>query len=155
MFTFERTTDWPLIKAISTQGFVWARIKDDFAGNPENWEPSEDPSIGYVLVKEDGEVLGLWICAAESPVHYVVHTRLLPIAYGERSRRAARAFLDWLWTNGKCQRLTMNICVTNRIAIRMAKELGFEEFGVNKRSFMKCGTLRDQMLLGLSRPEGM
>lgn len=157
-FTFEATKNTAIIKSVITDPAVWSRIADDYSGKPEEWEPFESATIGHVLVWDGGQLLGLLTLCAESAIHYWLHTRLLPCAYGRpprgRSRQIAREFLDWLWANGPCERITMNICATNRTALVMATEVGFKEFGVNPKSVMRHGKLQDQIMLGMSRPEG-
>ena len=85
-----------------------------------------------------------------------IHTCLLPNAWGERGRRAARLLPEWIWQHTPCRRIITNVPDNNRLALRFALAAGMTEIGVNAASFLKNGKLRDQTLLGISpqsRPE--
>jgi RimJ/RimL family protein N-acetyltransferase len=41
----------------------------------------------------------------------------------------------------------------NTLAVRFACRAGFQIYGINRRSFLKGGVLRDRVCLGISKPE--
>lgn len=150
---FERSENWGLIKAIATHPKVWDAISDDFTAAKEVWEPVRHESVWYVVVKDDCEVLGMFAFIPENHVCWNVHTCLLPTAYGPRARQTARELTQWIWENTTCVRVTTNVPDQNRLALMYAKQVGFKEFGINPKSYMKDGILQDQILLGISKPE--
>jgi hypothetical protein len=153
--TFERTTDYSLVRDILTHPAIWPGFRDDFSLPPEEFEPSQDPLIGYMLAKDGGEILGLFIFRAENNVCWWVDDAILPAARGGRAIRAALELREWVWNNTTCQRLVGCIAESNRAALWFARKIGMVRFGVNERSIMRNGKLENRILLGISRPEGV
>lgn len=150
-FSFERITDPILLKRIITDPKLWDRISDDYCPSRDDFQPN--PNMLYVVVRDDQELLGLWAFHLHNAICWEVHTCLLPVAWGDRGRRAALEMAEWLWANTECLRLITNVPAFNRLAFKFAKAAGMEQYGVNKLSYMKQGKLRDQILLGLSKPQ--
>jgi RimJ/RimL family protein N-acetyltransferase len=152
MVTFERTRDYALIGEIMRHPRVYRHIVDDFAPPRERLEPVRDGRIWYVLARgEEGDPLGLFLFLAQSTVLWECHVCMLPHAWGAPAAEAARAVIPWLWAKTPCRRLVAQVPRTNPLAIRFARAAGLREFGVNERSFLKRGELRDQVLLGISK----
>jgi RimJ/RimL family protein N-acetyltransferase len=151
-FRFERTGDLELVRRILTHPRIWRHISDDGSPPPEEFRPPEHPSIWYVLVWDGEELLGLWMLVPHNTVCWEIHTALLPQAWGERARRAARECVAWIWRETPCQRLITAVPASNRLALRFAERAGMRVWGVNEKSFLRGGRLEDQIMLGLSRP---
>jgi RimJ/RimL family protein N-acetyltransferase len=151
---FEPTTNLELVRRIITTPQVYRHLTDDACPPAEEFQPVNHPSVQYVLAFNDAELLGMWMAVRTNAVTVEVHTCLLPSAWGERALAAARAFSAWIWANTPCRRITTTVPAYNRLALRFAERAGMTQFGVNPASFLKSGTLHDQILLGLSRPEG-
>jgi hypothetical protein len=149
---FEETRDWPLIKRIVTNPKIYPFVSDDFSPVPEQWEPIDSAAAHYVLVRNRDELLGLWAFYEHTPICWQVHTCLLPIAYGERARRAAKEMAQWIWANTKCLRLITEVPERNRLALRFARAAGMTAYGFNPQSYLKGGTLSGVHLLGMSKP---
>jgi RimJ/RimL family protein N-acetyltransferase len=62
----------------------------------------------------------------------------------------ARAAIAWMSENSPARRIVASIPATNPAAIALARRAGLEEYGRNRRSFLKRGRLVDQVLLGIS-----
>jgi len=155
--TFERSTDWALIRAIMTDPALYKHGADDFAPPREAFEPWQHDGIWYVIVREDpvnehpGALLGLFILAMNSAVQYEIHTRLLPRAWGPRSVEAMRRVCRWAFAHiPHCRRIVGNVPVTNQLACRFAERAGFELIGMNRKSYMRGGQLVDQACFGVS-----
>lgn len=155
MIHFERSFDYPLIRAILTVPAIWRHISDDGSPAPADYQPIESELLWYVLVWDEKELLGLWMFHPHNTVCWEVHTALLPNAWGERARQAARQMTDWIWAHTPCCRIITNVPETERIALKFALAAGMEEYGRNPRSFLKDGRLLDQILLGISKPTEM
>lgn len=151
-FSFERTTDMELVRAIMTIPDLYRRAADDLAGSPEDYTPPDHPSVWYILAHEGEELLGLWILMPENAICWDLHTRLLPSAYGPLSRLAMEALFGWIWKNTPCQRIVTKVPVFNRLAMALGKDVGMVEYGRNPQSFLKAGLLHEQVLLGVSAP---
>lgn len=152
MIKFERTSDYDLVKRIVTHPRVYPHVTDDFSLEASQWEPARHEGIYYLLVKEDGELLGLFTVIPLNGICWEIHTTLLPQAWGPRAGEAARAVQRWLWEQTRCERLVTNVPEYNRLALRFARQAGLQQFGVNPASYRKDGKLYDQIMLGVSRP---
>lgn len=152
MITFERTRDWPTIKRIVTHAKIYSAVSDDFSPLPDKWEPIQDESLWYVLVRDDEELIGMWMFQARNVICWDVHTCLLPSAWGPKAREAVHGMVQWIWDNTCCLRLITEVPAYNRLALNFAIAAGMEEFGRNPRSYMKYGRLHDVILLGMSKP---
>jgi RimJ/RimL family protein N-acetyltransferase len=133
-----------------TDPAVWPWIGDDFSPAREDFRPIEHPGIWYVIVRDQAELLGLWMFVPQNAVCWEVHTCLLPSHGVKRGRQAAREMARWIWQNTPCRRIVTNVPRFNRAALLFARAAGMQEFGVNPRSYQKGGELHDQVLLGLS-----
>jgi RimJ/RimL family protein N-acetyltransferase len=150
LIVFERTRDYALVRAILTHPAIWPWIGDDFAPPIDQWQPVEDERIWYVVARERGGLLGLFLFLPQSAVCWECHVSMLPEAWGGGALRAGREVIPWLAAHTGCRRLVAQIAASNPRAIRYAEACGFTRFGINSKSFMKSGKLEDQVLLGLS-----
>jgi RimJ/RimL family protein N-acetyltransferase len=155
MIRFERTHDLALIRRVMTDPSVYARISDDGCPDAPQFEAADNPALWYVAVHDGSdELLGLFLFVPQNAVCWEVHTALLPLAYGPRAARAGSGVISWVWANTPCRRLMTNVPAYNRLALRYAERAGLTQFGLNPGSYLKNGVLFDQILLGVSRPEG-
>lgn len=136
-----------------TEPHVWPHISDDFSPPPDEFEPPENDSITYLLVRLDGVPAGVFVFMPQNGVCWEVHTCLLPSLWGPGAAEAARQAARWVWRNSECRRIVTNVPAYNRLALRFAKAAGMTEYGRNPKSYMKNGILEDQILLGMSPPE--
>jgi len=150
--TFERSFDYETIGNVMRHRRIYRHISDDFAPPLAEFRPVEHPGIWYVLVRDNDELLGLWVFHPLNGICVEVHTCLLPCAWGERARRAAVEMIDWIWANTPWMRIVTNVPETNRLALYFAAAAGMKIYGVNHQSFLKGGELMDQVCLGISKP---
>jgi len=149
--TFKETRDWELIKDIVTHPKIYPYVSDDFSPAPEQWEPIDSAVAHYVVIRDGDDLLGLWAFYEHTPIVWNVHTCLLPAAYGQRARRAAKEMAAWIWANTKCLRLTTEVPERNRLALHFARDAGMAEYGFNPASYMKNQQLCGVHLLGMSK----
>ena len=153
--TFERTTDYGLVRQILADPGIYARMGDDFAPPIAEFVVNEHPAIWYVLVYPSAGdlVSGLFCFFPENGICWAGHVAFLRKTPPAITLAAGRAVVPWLWANTPCVRLVASIPAYNRAAIRFARRaMGLAAHGRNKASFMKRGTLHDQVLLGISKP---
>lgn len=148
---FHRTRDYKLIGEIMRHKAIYRHISDDFSPAAEQFRPIESDGLFYLLVKEDKEVLGLFLFHPENHICWKVHTCLLPKTWGEKAKQAGIGAREWIFANTPCQRIVTDVPVINRLALKFAIACGFERFGFNPSSFKKNGVLQDQVLLGVSK----
>lgn len=149
--TFERTHDLELVRGVMTHPRIWRFISDD--GSPEagDFTPSDHPSVWYMKALDGAEFLGIWMFVPQTSVCFEVHTCLLPSAWGPRATQAAREMAEWMWANSPALRIVTSIPVINRLAIRLARNAGFTEYGRDPQSYQRDGMLWDRVLMGVSK----
>lgn len=129
---------------------VWKDIADDFTEDQTLFFPDMSEKNYWLTAYHDEQELGVFLGRPISSIQYEVHIVLLPEAKG-LSAQAARHAVKWMFDNTPCERLIGCIPVYNKLAIRVAHDSGFTDFGINEKSFMKNGKLWDQVFLGISR----
>ena len=153
MLTFERTWDLGLVRQILTDPAVWPHVGDDFAPPREEWTPSDDPRIWYVLAIEGSRPVGLFMFLPRSTVLWEAHVAF-PFTRKRRSRgvNIAAGALAWMLENSTAERIIAEIPECNLLAVRLAEKV-MRRFAVNEKSFKKGGVMRDLVLFGLSKGE--
>jgi len=151
LLVFERTTDYALIKSIATHPRNYVASSDDFSASPEEWEPIEHESVWYVLAKDGDEFLGMFVFMPENAVCWKAHICLLPNAYGEKAREAGQGIIRWVFEHTVCERIIGDIEEENELALKYVYDLGMVRYGLNPDSKKRCGTLRNQVLVGMSK----
>jgi RimJ/RimL family protein N-acetyltransferase len=156
-YTFEFTQDVALIKSILAHPACYRFLHDDFAVPREDWEPLMGNSlVKYLACREDGELIGMFLCSLHSAVEVEMHTAFLPSSWGRDVRPAARAGIEWVWnTFPTIQRIIGKALPSNRASVRYAEAVGMQIFGIDERSFMFGCKLQDQIYFGISRPEAV
>lgn len=146
----EQTTDAQWIKSVVTHKAIWPHVSDD-AATAESYQP---PLIGVMWLEAlDDASLGLYLVHPHNCVTYEIHTCLLPNAWGDKAKQAAKLVLDWIFANTPCQKVITHVPETNTLALRYAKRAGMVVEGNNRKSFLKNGRLLDQIQLGITKEE--
>lgn len=143
-----------LVRGVVTHPSIWPYVSDDGSGEAKDYRPIDHDSVWHISAYDGASFLGVWTITQENAVTWDIHTCLLPSSWGAIAREAGREVIQWIWTNTTCRRLVTKVPAFNRLALRFAKMAGFVEYGCNPNSFLKDGVLHDQILLGISKPEG-
>ncbi len=149
MIRYEITRDEAFIHRCLTDPALWRLGKDDaLAGvNPRLFFAPMDQGVIYVKAGEYGLLIGI-------PVNHVcldVHVALLPEARG-KAVEICKGAMQWVFENSqKIVRMTASIPDYNKLSIRLAKQVGMEFIGINRKSFLKDGVLYDQHFYGISK----
>jgi RimJ/RimL family protein N-acetyltransferase len=147
--TFEWTCDLELVRLVITHPKLFDWVTDDSVTR-ETFQAS--PDARYVVVADKGVFLGIFVVIPQSRVLAIVHTCLLPVAWG-KSERIYRLGLGWLFTHSRIERVVGHIRADNRLALRAAERAGLERIGLNKACVLKHGRLQDQWILGISKKD--
>lgn len=151
--TFSFTTDPSVIKSVITHPKVWRWLISDDSPPRDLYEPEVgNEHIKFVVAREDGEAIAIFLYVARSPIRWEQHTMVLPAAWGHRASRLFKNLEEWLWDNTSWCKIELRILAVNRAAIAAAKRYGLEEIGVSRRCYRLHGQLMDQALFELSRP---
>lgn len=130
---------------------IWPSVSDDGSGAPEQFTPILSESIVYLGLFDSEQFLGLFMLHPHNSICWEVHTCLLPSAWGKTATLCAALCIDWIFENTACQRLITNVPAGNALALRLAKSVGMQQFGLNPKSFLKHGIALDQYMLGISK----
>ncbi len=130
---------------------LYKALCDDFSPPATEWSPTVHPQVGYVLLMEGEELLGLAICNAHTLGMWEVHNLMLPTVGWKKRVKVATEFFQWLRSCG-CWRVIGKALAYNRYAIRFNETIGMERIGVNQKAFMRDGVLQDEVWFGLSLP---
>lgn len=150
---FRRTEDYDLVRRIVTHPQLWPHVSDDASGRAEDYQPPRDRDSWYVLVRDAGELLGMFVFRMR-PEYAEVHTCLLPDAWGARALQAAREVIGWLFTTAvDCPRILTAVPTPNRLALRLARKAGLRERGRFYGVYQKNGVAFDEIVLGIEREE--
>ena len=154
MITFERSTDYALVRRILTHPRIYKYISDDYSPSADEYRPVKSEAVWYVVVRDrhtgGSDLLGLWMFVPMNGICWEVHTCLMPCAWGDVGLEAARQLPAWIWRHTPCRRIITNVPATNRLALHFALKAGMRVYGINKASYLKDGKLCDQTCLGLS-----
>ncbi len=151
--TFARLDDLNVIAETITHPRIYSHVSDDFSPSREAFVPADHPSLYYLGAWDQQEYLGLWMFAPSNSICWEVHTCLLPHAWGRRAIEATRGAAEHIWTQTQCSRIITSVPAYNSLALRLAESAGMTRYGVNQKSFLKNGSIHDQILLGISKPE--
>lgn len=149
MIEITETRDLGFLKNCLTDAWIWRNSTDDaFAGvRPTLYYPSITEGYIYLRAGEYGLIIGIPV----NLVTYDVHIVLLAKATG-KARDICRAAISYVFSSYvNCQRLTASIPQDKPLVIRLAKDLGMELVGVDKKSFQRGGILLDRHMYGISK----
>lgn len=149
--TFERTTDWEMVKKIATHPRVYPMSSDDYSAPREAWEPIRHDAVWYVLAKDGEELLGMFVLMPENAICWNIHVCLLPNSWGRRAKQAGREIVQWVFENTPCMRLVADVPEYNTLVLKLGLEAGMKRCGINPASHQKNGALHNQILLGISK----
>lgn len=147
--SFQRTNDLDLVKRILTHPAVWVRAGDDFLGEPEDYQPPEDPRIWYLAAYEDERPVGVITFFPRNQILWEAHVALLP----ERKTRGRELFAEairLLFAGSPAERVVGEVPAWNQRAVRMCSHV-MTRFGVNPRSIRKFGETHDLILFGIDK----
>lgn len=152
LIAIERCRDLALIKKLATDPAIFPHINDDYFADPEIWQPPRNEFIVYLVAQDPEGPFGFAIFHPRNLACYDAHFAFLPRSYGAKALSAFKQMLAWIWHSTTAARIVGEISVDNVRAIRFAEAAGCERYGVNVKSKLRGGILRDQVCLGISRP---
>lgn len=155
--TFHLTTDVALIRSLLTEPRVYRRMVNDAAPSAERFGElvGNHPGMRYVVAEDSGTMLGLFVVQADLDYDAGadIHFCFVPEAWG-RSVDVAQGFLKWLWSETHFQMAIGRIPEYNRLALKLAKQVGFVPYGCEVDAVTKHGKLYDLICTRIQRPKG-
>lgn len=149
---FEFTENFELVRRILTDARCWRRMVNDSAPAMEAFEVGPSPNIRHVVAYENGLALAVFVLVAMShPQAAEVHFCILPDEWGD-SKRIADGFLAWLWQKTSLMELAGPVPSYNRLAIKLAKAVGFVQSIRVDQAVIKSGKSYNLIHLEMQRP---
>lgn len=147
---FERTRDYGLVRSIITHPAVFrATLLSDGTPAREEFVVPEDEGIWYVIAKEAGAPIGLYVFRPLNAFESSVHMALLPCAWGKRSRAVSLACAAWYAGQSGCELLAATVPAYNRLMHSLARRIGMTETAILPDSIRQRGQLCDQTIFTL------
>jgi RimJ/RimL family protein N-acetyltransferase len=150
MIEIQRTYDMQLVRDIWTHPKLYHWMIDDTCPKAEHFMPQEHHHMHYLLVKQDGQNMGVILFHPISFYLYEIHIGILPLFWGKKVEDAVTTALYYLKDATKAIKVIAIIPADNRKTYHLAKRCGFAREGVIKQSTIRHGKTLDQNLLGVS-----
>lgn len=149
MIQYEITDDAGFINSCLTSPVVWRMGSDDSMAmvNPNLFFAQ----LGNRFFLKAGDY-GLLVGIPVNSIMLDVHVALLPTARGKAADICLGALM-WMANNTQYVRFVASIPEYNKLAIKLAMNVGMQCIGVNEKSFMKNGNLVNQILFGISKED--
>jgi hypothetical protein len=148
----ERVNDAARIKALATHPAIFKHVTDDFYPDPEAWGVPMCDLLVCLIGKDSQGDFGFGIFMPRTWSCYEAHLGFLPRSYGTQAIETFGKMLNWMWAWTNAHRIIGEICQENRRAISFAARAGFTRYGINPKSTLRGGTLKDTVCMGISRP---
>jgi len=140
-----RTRDKKSISKVLRHPKVWPWIIDDLT--PDNYTPMVQENVIYLT---DETKMGVIRVDPMNGICGSVHIAVRPELWG-KSLEFGESAKAWVFKHTRYMKLVAMIPDYNRLAIRLAKKLGFEYEGSMKLALLKNWELRDVVLYGLCK----
>lgn len=145
-----RTFDPKVVKSILLRPEIVATIAEDGCGT---FEPDMERNI-WLLMKSGETEVGLYQIERINGITAQIHANVLPEHRKPHSKATGRAALDWVYANLPDIHKIIAVIPTLYPNVRdFTLSFGFLLEGVNRQSYLKDGTIHDQWVLGITRPE--
>lgn len=141
-----RTTDLAAVERIFNHPMVYRWCCDD--ASPDKYVAV--PETLYIM-NEDKSM----VCRVDpfTGTSCMIHIAADPEIWG-KTEPIAREGLAWIFQNTLYNKIHTMAPEFNRLAIRLARQCGFEQEGVLRKSFQKNWKLYDMIVFGLSKYQG-
>ena len=145
------THDTGAVNAIIRHPKVYPYISDDHSPEAKDYdcfELMESAGAWFLLVKPGP--LGVFCVHAHTRSICEIHTCLLPIARG-RAREIGLKVVEFVFENLPCEKLITWVPEDNRLARKLALDVGMREEGFSPKSWRKGGRMLGRYLLGIEK----
>jgi hypothetical protein len=130
-----------------THPAIYLFMGDDSRPPVDQFQPTFGDRLMHVIVRDKGEVIGMFLLVKHSDIKWEAHTLMLPEGRGRRAIRAYQEGLDWCKANG-CKYLYGIIPEDNSGALQVALLGGMEKVGVMSQSICRGGKLINEIIVG-------
>lgn len=148
-----RTRDYKAIRELATHPRIFSQICDDFTDDAKKWKPIESENVCYLLASDRQGPFGFGVFIPDTWACWKTHIGFLPRSYGGDALASFKKMLGWMWAYTEARKIVGEVCRENKLAIRFARNAGFSIYGINGKSYLQGGVLRDRVCLGISKPQ--
>jgi RimJ/RimL family protein N-acetyltransferase len=149
--SFERSEDHALITQILTEPRCYRRMSNDTAPELKAFQAHAIKDVEYIIARVNGSAAAVFLLAIAGHHAAEVHFCFRPQFWGD-SESIAREFVVWVWRDTGLTRLLGRVPAYNRLALRLAKACGFQEFGYAHHALHKNKQPYDLIFLSVARP---
>jgi hypothetical protein len=118
-----------------------------FGLTSDNVELFLQSEMVHCLISSTDKDMGFFLFIKVNHVTVELHTNILPECRGKQVIKASELAIEYVWDQG-FKKIVTQVPVFNKAALLMSLSCGMIKEGINKKSFMKNGTLYDQYYLG-------
>ena len=133
---------------------ILPHINDDMTmGEMIRWDKVVAHGLFLIPIVDDGGRIGFFYLVPQSNTYWEVHVAILPQYRGKVAIEAGKAVVKWFFENTPAKKLVANVPVDNQKAYALARRVGFNLEGMNRKSFLRNHKLIDQYFMGICKEE--
>ena len=146
-----RTYDAEIIEGLMRMPDIWATVAED-GQNPDDFKADCEGEC-WLLMMDGENFVGAYNLHSHNSVTVEIHAHVLPTHRKQYSYATGIAALQWVTDNTNYQKVVAVIPTIYENVKRFTCSFGFQEEGINRKSYLKNGEIVDQWLLGITRDE--
>jgi len=147
--------DRAIVNSILRDKDVYPWISDDGSPHPSVFDVKhllqEESDVVIVLGWWDSKWKGIWTLHQRNAITYEAHIGILPEYRGLAGITATKEATKWMWDNTKCRKIIAFVPSCNDAARHFVSALGMSREGELSSSFMRDGTLFNEVIFGISK----
>lgn len=147
-YSINRTHNPEAVRAILSYSDIWEHVKDDGVSSPLDLDIPITDKFYYLIPMKGNDVCGLFIAHPLNMVTYQIHIAILPRMRGD-TVNIGKLCLEWMFENTSSKKLVGFIPEDNKKTIALSQRVGMTKEGVLKKSILKDGKLKDQIIFSI------
>jgi RimJ/RimL family protein N-acetyltransferase len=151
MIQFGLVHNHEAVRRLLTDPRCYGQMANDNAPTIEEFRVKPQPDLLTILAEDDGEPIAIALLRIQDQCAEV-HFCFSPSRWGH-TRSTAEKFLNWIWSKTNLTMLIGPVPSYNRLALRLARGVGFGKITEVKNAGTKRGIPYDLIVMGLGRPE--
>jgi len=136
---------------------IYPHVTDDSCPRPEDFDASDmlkSDDIYALGWRDNGSIPGLLILYALNGITYQGHICMSKECRGREAVENSLKAKDWMFENTNCRKIVAFVPDHRKVVKVIVKAIGFEREGKLKNSFLKDGTLIDEVIYGIEKGGG-
>jgi RimJ/RimL family protein N-acetyltransferase len=146
-----RTYDTEVIEGLMRIPEIWATVAED-GQDPDKFKADCEGECWLLMMNGD-EFIGAYNLHSHNSVTTEIHAHVLPAHRKQFSYSTGIAALQWVIDYTDYQKVIAIIPTIYKNVKRFTCSFGFQEEGINRKSYLKNGEIVDQYILGITKDE--